>query len=155
MSQVETQRAETVSDVRPAGPPVGAARVPASETAPEKPRKKPRWLLRAGFGIAGVLVLLRVLKWRILPATGAAQSDTASANGTGERKEPEPVAVTTAPVTQRSITRTVQIVGTFHGQEEVLLTPKVEGRVLRLHHDIGDLLRPGELLLEIEDTDYR
>src|SRR5262249_49188967 len=58
-------------------------------------------------------------------------------------------------VTPRPIRRTVQIVGTFHGQEEVTVTPKVEGRVVRIRHDVGDPVRPGTALLEIEDVDYR
>src|SRR5262249_24763707 len=28
-------------------------------------------------------------------------------------------------------------------------------RIVKIHHDVGDMVRPGEVLLEIDDTDYR
>jgi RND family efflux transporter MFP subunit len=63
--------------------------------------------------------------------------------------------VSVAPVTFRPVQRTVEAVGTFDGYEEITVTPKVDGRVLRVLHDIGDVVRPGDLLLEIEPIDYQ
>lgn len=65
------------------------------------------------------------------------------------------VAVTVATVTSRAVARSIEVVGTLEGHEEVTLGPKVEGRVLRIHHDVGDEVSPGEPLADIEDTDYR
>src|SRR5262245_17490124 len=47
------------------------------------------------------------------------------------------------------------MVGNLCGYEEVTITPKVEGRVVKIRHDVGDVVKPGDTLLEIEDTDYR
>ncbi len=69
--------------------------------------------------------------------------------------EPAAVAVTLAAVTPRAVQRSVQIVGTFYGQEEVDVEAKVSGRVTKILHDIGDVVRPGDVLLEIDATDYR
>ena len=49
----------------------------------------------------------------------------------------------------------MQIVGTFYGHDEVDVEAKASGRVTRILHDIGDVVRPGEVLLEIDPTDYR
>lgn len=68
--------------------------------------------------------------------------------------EPKPVAVTVAKVTRRDVQRSVQVVGSLYGQEEVALSCKVSGRIARIHHDIGDVVRPGELLLEIDPVDH-
>ncbi|MBS0208635.1 MAG: efflux RND transporter periplasmic adaptor subunit [Planctomycetes bacterium] len=68
---------------------------------------------------------------------------------------PKPVAVTVAPVSVRPVQRTVEVVGTFRGMEEVTVGSKSAGRVVRVHHDVGDVVKPGDLLLEIDDTDYR
>lgn len=68
---------------------------------------------------------------------------------------PREVAVTVAPVAVRAIQRKVEVVGTFRGMEEVIVSSKSAGRVVRIHHDVGDTLKPGETLLEIDDTDYR
>jgi RND family efflux transporter MFP subunit len=65
------------------------------------------------------------------------------------------VKVTVQPVTFRQVQRTVGVVGTLHGYEEISLGAKVAGRVRKISHDVSDRVRPGELLLEIEPTDYQ
>ncbi len=71
------------------------------------------------------------------------------------KKDRDPVAVTVEPITRRPVRRAVTVVGSLYGRDEVALTPKVEGRVWRIHHDVGDLVKPGELMLEIDPTDYQ
>ena len=82
-------------------------------------------------------------------------SNAAPAKESDARRAPHAVAVTVAPVTTRRIQRTVQVVGTFHGLEQVTIIPKASGRIVRIHHDVGDLVRPGEVLMELDDTDLR
>jgi multidrug efflux pump subunit AcrA (membrane-fusion protein) len=117
-------------------------------------KKRLRWLLIGGAVVAAALGLLVLtsgisLPGRAVPPSGAAAPDQV------KPAEPQPVAVTVARVTPRPVQRTVQAVGTFYGQEEVTVTPKVEGRVAKIHHDVGDLVKPGATLLEIDDVDYR
>lgn len=82
-------------------------------------------------------------------------SETTTPNPAAATPAIQPVVVTTAPVSRRSLQRSVHTVGTFQGQEQVIITPKVEGRVARIFHDVGDRVRPGEPLLELDATDYR
>ncbi len=84
---------------------------------------------------------------------GEAESTTAVATAT-KSVEPRAAAVEIAPVAIRSIQRTVEAVGSFEGFEEVPVTPKVDGRVVRILHDVGETVRPGDVLLEIDPTDY-
>jgi multidrug efflux pump subunit AcrA (membrane-fusion protein) len=63
------------------------------------------------------------------------------------------VSVTAEPVAVREVQRALEVVGTLRGFEEVALSPKVEGRVLRIFHDVADRVGPGEPLLEIDPTD--
>lgn len=65
------------------------------------------------------------------------------------------VKVTVQPVTLRNVQRMVGVVGTLHGYEEISLAAKVEGRVRRIAHDMSDRVQPGEVLLEIDPTDYQ
>jgi len=67
----------------------------------------------------------------------------------------EPVVVTVEPVTARPVRRTVSAVGSLWGWEEVPITPKVEGRVVRVHKFVGDVVQPGDVLLEIDPTDFQ
>src|SRR5262245_6590476 len=79
-----------------------------------------------------------------LPATSAATP-----------VESKAVKVTVEPVTFRSVQRIVGVVGTLHGYEEISLGAKVEGRVHKIAHDVADRVKPGEVLLEIDPTDYQ
>ncbi len=63
--------------------------------------------------------------------------------------------MTVAKVEIRPIQRTVDVVGSFEGYEEVTLTPKVDGRVIRINYDVGDIVHPGNILMEIDATDYK
>jgi len=67
---------------------------------------------------------------------------------------PGAIAVTVAPVRLRPVQRTVVSVGTLHAFEQVTVSAKVEGRVRRILHDVGDRVKPGDLLLEIDPTDF-
>jgi RND family efflux transporter MFP subunit len=63
--------------------------------------------------------------------------------------------VTAEPVQARPIQRTVDAVGTLHGFEELVISSKLEGRVARIHHDLSSVVKPGDVLLELDETDAR
>ncbi|MEQ1828653.1 MAG: efflux RND transporter periplasmic adaptor subunit [Pirellula sp.] len=65
------------------------------------------------------------------------------------------VVVTAEPVVMRPVQRTIEAVGTLHGFEELVVSSKLEGRVVRIHHDMSSVVRPNELLLELDSTDAR
>lgn len=69
--------------------------------------------------------------------------------------EPKPVIVTAAPARRQVVERTVEAVGTLKGWEDVTIGSKKEGRVLRVLHDMGDKVKPGEPLVELEPDDAR
>src|SRR5262245_31629029 len=98
-----------------------------------------------------LLVLTGVLR---LPGSEAWLSGTTSTRRE-KRTRRQAVAVTVAPAAKKPIQRSVTMVGNLCGYEEVTITPKVEGRVVKIRHDVGDVVKPGDTLLEIEDTDYR
>jgi multidrug efflux pump subunit AcrA (membrane-fusion protein) len=70
-------------------------------------------------------------------------------------KQPDAIAVTVAPATTRTVERRVKIVGTLRGYEEIDIGPLVDGHVRRVLHDVGDVVQPGEPLVEIDDSDFR
>jgi len=71
----------------------------------------------------------------------------------GELKSASGLAVTAEPVTIRPLKRSIEAVGTLFGFEEIVVSAKVEGRILRIHHDVSDRIPPGELLVELDPTD--
>jgi RND family efflux transporter MFP subunit len=65
------------------------------------------------------------------------------------------VPITTSSVITRTVERRVGVVGTLEGFEEVSLSSKIEGRIARLHHDIGDIVAPGAKLADLEEIDLK
>lgn len=80
---------------------------------------------------------------------------TAHAEKGAETLKAKPVAITVDKATARPIQRIVRVVGSLYGQEELTITPKVEGKITKIWVDLGDRVKPGDLLLEIDETDYR
>lgn len=66
---------------------------------------------------------------------------------------PKPVPVRVAPIEKRAVLRTVPVVGTLKGWEDVTIGSKRMGRVTRVHHDMGDRVKPGEQLVDLEAID--
>lgn len=68
---------------------------------------------------------------------------------------PDPIVVTVAPVETRKVQKRASVVGTLNGFEEFTMTPKVEGRVEKIHFDVGGRVKPGTTMLELDSVDYR
>jgi membrane fusion protein, multidrug efflux system len=64
-----------------------------------------------------------------------------------------PVTVTT--LQRRTVERTIDVVGTLRGWEQVTIGSKRTGRVSKVLHDMGDHVRPGEPLVELEAVDAK
>lgn len=75
-----------------------------------------------------------------------------SASGSTEERV---VPVTVQPVDSRQVERTVEVVGTLRGWEQVTVGAKRGGRVTKVFHDMGDHVRPGEPLIELESVDAK
>jgi membrane fusion protein (multidrug efflux system) len=67
--------------------------------------------------------------------------------------EIQPVTVTVAVVEKRPVVRTVEVVGSLKGWEDVTVGNKRTGRVLKIYHDMGDRVRPGDPLVELDPVD--
>src|SRR5581483_11422394 len=81
------------------------------------------------------------------------QANAAAGDGR-DQGDPDAVTVTVEPVAYRSVQRSVEAIGTLYGFEEVSIAAKVDGRVRKIHHDVSDEVKPGDLLVEFDPTDY-
>lgn len=80
--------------------------------------------------------------------TSAAKPEKAQSAGS-------PVPVTVTPVRTQKVQRTVELVGTLYANEEVTVAALVEGRLAAVSADLGDRVRPGEILARIQDDEFR
>lgn len=57
---------------------------------------------------------------------------------------------TTQPLTQR-VEHRIRAVGSFLPEDEVTITPEIEGKVKKVLVDEGDIIKKGQLLVQLED----
>jgi multidrug efflux pump subunit AcrA (membrane-fusion protein) len=125
--------------IRQDGLPVIAAEVPQSESSP---RRKARAVVGVAARAAAMLVMLVVAA---ACGSGAPAGPGKDAGGTN---------VTLAPTVIQPADELVVVTGTLMGDEEVTIAAKVGGRVVRVAKEAGDRAAFGEVLAEIDPTDY-
>lgn len=133
---------------------VAASRLEPRSALPRGLSRK--WLLRLGV-LLGLVVIGAVASRALQRPT---ETDPAAAATEPNASEPRqvsarPIAVTVQPITARPVQRKVHVVGTMMGREEITITAKAEGRIVRINYDLGDEVKPNDVLLEIDDTDYK
>jgi multidrug efflux pump subunit AcrA (membrane-fusion protein) len=78
-------------------------------------------------------------------------------------KKPDPAAATRADpavpvilvkVKTEPVQKEVEVVGTLWGDEDATIAAKVAGRVVAIYKDVGDRASSGEMLVQIDPTDY-
>jgi RND family efflux transporter MFP subunit len=66
-----------------------------------------------------------------------------------------PVAVQTATVHAREITRRVESVGTLFPFDEAIISAEIDGRVDQVSVDLGDTVKEGQVMVHISDEEQR
>ncbi|MGA2500863.1 MAG: biotin/lipoyl-binding protein, partial [Tepidisphaeraceae bacterium] len=66
----------------------------------------------------------------------------------------EPVPVVLVRVKVEPTQRTADVLGTLWGDEETTISAKVSGRVSDVFKDVGDRATAGEVLVQLDRTDY-
>ncbi len=82
---------------------------------------------------------------------GCSRTQTASARGDAGN----PIAVRAYPVQEEVIRRRVQAVGSLYALEESTVSAEVEARVQRVLVDVGDAVREGQALVQLDATELR
>ncbi len=98
---------------------------------------------RAGFWAASACVAVCALGCGARPTETATKSDGS----------PRTTLVEVARVEKRLVERSIDGYGTLRGWENVTIGAKGSGRVVKVRHDIGDRVAPGELLVELDSID--
>jgi RND family efflux transporter MFP subunit len=79
-------------------------------------------------------------------AAACSKSETAQARGRDDGAKP----VKIEPVSQESVTRSVEVVGTLAAVDEVTVSSEADGIVSRILHDLGDRVHAGDALVELD-----
>lgn len=94
-----------------------------------------------------------------MAALGAAGLLMLAACGGGKQaeapKKSGPVEVRATEVRTRTLTRTVESVGTLFPYDEAIISAEVPGPVVEVKADLGDAVRQGDVLVRISDEEQR
>lgn len=103
---------------------------------------------RSSTPVATLQAVLFAALW--LGLAGQALAVEAALSGSAEA-----IPVRVASVVERPSTRLVHFVGTLFGNEEVLVSSQIDGRVEEVTVDLGDEVSAGALLARVEDTAWQ
>lgn len=68
---------------------------------------------------------------------------------------PQPISVRTAQASTRVVERSRMVTGSLRADETVSLSSEVAGRVKSIHFDFGQPVRAGQVVAELDATEYR
>lgn len=86
----------------------------------------------------------------LISLTGCAKKEVAAA-----KKDTGPVAVRVGKVGSKTVTRTVESVGTLFPFDEAIISAEIDGRIDSVSADLGDLVPQGFVLARINDEEQR
>jgi RND family efflux transporter MFP subunit len=107
----------------------------------------------------GKWILLLVLALIVIGAsvvllTRKPAQPAATAQPTETTPKPDaPVEVTTAAAISRSLPRTVEVVGSLAGDEEVVVSAQIAGEISALNVDFGSYVQQGQVIAQIDRRD--
>ena len=107
--------------------------------------------MRKGWVIFFIILALLVVVAVVLFRGGAGANKPAAMPGAVTEWA---VPVETKAVLRGDLVRTATLNVTFLPQSSVPVIPKVSGNVARVHVQVGDRVRKGDVLFEIEDRQY-
>ncbi len=106
--------------------------------------------------ILAAAAVLALVGWRVyLIARPAPERAAASAGTAAGPRGPAAVAVDIARVTRATLRDAIQFTGSLDSPSRVEVAAKVPGRLERVLVQVGEAVRRGQVLAEMEDEEYR
>jgi RND family efflux transporter MFP subunit len=87
-----------------------------------------------------------VLLLSSLAASACSKSESAQARGRDDTAKPVKIEM----VGEETVTRSLEVVGTLAAVDDVTVSSEADGIVSRIHHDLGDRVRAGDVLVELD-----
>jgi HlyD family secretion protein len=87
-----------------------------------------------------------VLLLSSLAASACSKSESAQARGRDDTAK----AVKVETVGEETVIRSLEVVGTLAAVDDVTVSSEADGIVSRIHHDLGDRVRAGDVLVELD-----
>src|SRR5262249_24334597 len=109
------------------------------------PRMNRRWLIRSAVAIAGILLVVVVVRAR---TRGGAPSQSKNPEAT------RAVPVLTAQVVQRDVPVWLEGLGTVTAWQQVTVRSQLDGRLVKVFFQEGQAVKQGQLLAQIDPRPF-
>ncbi len=86
---------------------------------------------------------------------GAVDAMTGCDAGSQASRSNRAAAVEAAPIEKGAIVDRRTFSGSLEAAAEFVVSPKISGRIERVHFDLGDLVKRGQVVAELDDDEYR
>jgi RND family efflux transporter MFP subunit len=123
----------------------------ATVSLPEKTRMRQKWPMFSWGRVLGFFPLVLLMMPGLLGCSNLTDKVEAQ-QGTRQGQEAPPPSVETAIAKIGQLEKALIYTGNTQPVREVSLSPQVEGRLLQLKADVGDRVRQGQVLAQIDDT---
>lgn len=90
----------------------------------------------------------------LLSACSKQDIKTAEAKAAAANRAADPIAVKTASAVERTVERAIAVTGTLVPDETVTVSTEVPGRISAIRADFGQAVRKGDVLIELDRTEY-
>lgn len=101
---------------------------------------------------------MRIVSKRFLPVVLAVVLTVVFASGCAKKEKPQAIKVINVKlgeVVRKTVRPYIETIGTLKPFDEILVSPEVDGILKNTYFDEGKVLKKGELMAEINDTDFR
>jgi membrane fusion protein, multidrug efflux system len=99
-----------------------------------------------------LLVIAAVVAWRLIPLGGGGGSTTA---GNGKPKGPAPIPVTVETIAKADFPVYLDGLGTVQPYDTVTVRSRVDGQVIKVAFRQGEMVKEGDLLVQIDPRPYQ
>lgn len=102
-----------------------------------------------------LLILTMILS---LTACQRSQSPAQADTKTAQQSQTEVVStmleVSTVPVVERNLSNALELNGTLEGQEEVIVSSELDGKISEMYIDLGSYIKKGDKLFSLDEREF-
>ncbi len=101
------------------------------------------------------LLILTMIISLILSACQRSQTPAQADTSTNQTAAlPTVLDVSTAPTIERNLSSSLELTGTLEGQEEVIVSSEIDGKISEMYIDLGSYIKKGDKLFSLDEREF-
>lgn len=100
-----------------------------------------------------IIIILSLTLTSCKRSESPAQADTSIPKNASTETLLTSIEVSTAPVVERNLSKALELTGTLEGQEEVIISSELDGRISDTNIDLGSYVKKGDKLFSLDSRE--